>query len=120
MSGLNSENLTQKRPNRWGILTQARDSSKSSVLRGTVSSNATGECPDKFVVVSQGHLNSINREFQHWYNHERPHFARDHFPELHDSDHSWLSTMQIEHSVILSFVKLSSTFVTCASRTPLR
>ena len=35
------------------------------------------ECLDRFVVVSQSHLNLINREFQHWYNHKRPHSARD-------------------------------------------
>ncbi len=38
------------------------------------------ECLDKLVVVSQSHLNLINREFQHWYHHERPHSACDHFP----------------------------------------
>jgi putative transposase len=36
------------------------------------------ECLDKFVVINERHLNLINREFQWWYNHERPHSARDH------------------------------------------
>lgn len=35
------------------------------------------ECLDKFVVVNERHLNLINREFLYWYNHERPHSARD-------------------------------------------
>lgn len=35
---------------------------------------------NKFVVVSERHLNHINREFQHRYNHDRPHSARDHLP----------------------------------------
>lgn len=43
------------------------------------------ECLDKFVVVSERHLNVINREFQHWYNHERPHSARDFLPPACDS-----------------------------------
>lgn len=38
------------------------------------------ECLDKFVVVSHGHLNVLNREFQYWYNYERPHSARDFLP----------------------------------------
>ena len=38
------------------------------------------ECLDKFVVVNERHLNLINREFQWWYNHERPHSARNHLP----------------------------------------
>jgi putative transposase len=35
------------------------------------------ECLDSFMVVSESHLNLINREFQYWYNHKRPHSARD-------------------------------------------
>lgn len=35
---------------------------------------------DKFVVVNERHLNLINREFQGWYNYERPHSARDNLP----------------------------------------
>ena len=38
------------------------------------------ECLDKFVVVDERHLNLINREFQTWYNHERPHSTRDYLP----------------------------------------
>ena len=38
------------------------------------------ECLDKFVVVNEMHLNLINREFQSWYNYERPHSSRDHLP----------------------------------------
>lgn len=43
------------------------------------------ECLDKFVVVSESHLNLINREFQAWYNYERPHSAREHLPPGCDS-----------------------------------
>lgn len=35
------------------------------------------ECLDRFVVVSERHLNLINKEFKAWYNFERPHSARD-------------------------------------------
>ncbi len=38
------------------------------------------EVPDKFVVVAERHLNYIIREAIAWYNHERPHSARDHAP----------------------------------------
>src|SRR6185312_1838617 len=38
------------------------------------------ECLDKFVVVNQRHLNLINREFQAWFNYERPHSTRGHLP----------------------------------------
>ena len=38
------------------------------------------DCLDRFVVVSERHLNVINREFQHWYDHEGPHSARDYLP----------------------------------------
>jgi putative transposase len=43
------------------------------------------DCLDRFVVVSSPHLNLINREFQFWYNHERPHSARDFLPPGCDS-----------------------------------
>jgi putative transposase len=43
------------------------------------------ECLDKFVVVNEKHLNLITREFQGWYNHERPHSARDHLPPACES-----------------------------------
>lgn len=38
------------------------------------------ECIDKFVIVNDKHLNLITKEFQAWYNYERPHSARDHLP----------------------------------------
>ena len=38
------------------------------------------EVLDKFVVVAERHLNHITREAMTWYNHERPHSARDHLP----------------------------------------
>ena len=38
------------------------------------------ECLDRFVIVSERHLNVINREFQAWYNFDRPHSARDFLP----------------------------------------
>jgi len=72
--------------------TSALDASDTEIKRNTIASpnlRAHGErfiqtlqveCLDKFVVVSQGHLNLINRQFQHWYNYERPHSARDFLP----------------------------------------
>ena len=38
------------------------------------------ECLDRFVIVSERHLNVINREFQAWYNFDRPHSARYFLP----------------------------------------
>lgn len=38
------------------------------------------ECLDRFVIVSERHLNVINREFQAWYNFDRPHSAQDFLP----------------------------------------
>jgi len=43
------------------------------------------DCLDRFFVVSEWHLNVVNREFQHWYNHERPHSSRDFLPPACDS-----------------------------------
>jgi putative transposase len=38
------------------------------------------EALDRMVVVSERHLNFINRHLQDWYNSQRPHSARDHLP----------------------------------------
>ena len=35
---------------------------------------------DKFVIVAEGHLNHVNREWRLHYNRERPHEARGHLP----------------------------------------
>jgi len=40
------------------------------------------ECPDRFGVVAERHLNLLNREFQRWYNYERPHSAREYLPPV--------------------------------------
>ena len=38
------------------------------------------EALDRLVIVSERHLNFINRHLQDWYNNQRPHSARDHLP----------------------------------------
>jgi putative transposase len=38
------------------------------------------ECLDKFVIVAEGHLNHVNREWRLHYNRERPHEGRGHLP----------------------------------------
>lgn len=43
------------------------------------------ECLDKFVIVSERHLNVINGHFQAWYNFERPHSSRDFLPPATES-----------------------------------
>ena len=35
---------------------------------------------DKFVIVAEGHLNHVNREWRLHYNRERPHESRGHLP----------------------------------------
>ena len=57
------------------------------------------DCLDKFVVVSQEHLNLINREFQRWYNHERPHSARDHLPPGCESPPATRDTIRLNDVV---------------------
>ena len=57
------------------------------------------ECLDKFVVVSESHLNLINREFQAWYNYERPHAARDHLPPGLESPPQSTATIRLKDVV---------------------
>ena len=38
------------------------------------------ECLDQFIVISPRQLNVIGREFQTWYNYERPHWSVNHLP----------------------------------------
>ena len=42
------------------------------------------EALDGLLVVSEQHLNLINRDLQNWYNAHRPHSARDHLPPAWD------------------------------------
>ena len=57
------------------------------------------ECLDKFVVVNERHLNLIDREFQWWYNHERPHSARDHLPPGFESPPEEWATVKVDDVV---------------------
>ena len=43
------------------------------------------ECLDKFVIVTERHLNHVCRQFEAWYNTERPHEARGHLPPASES-----------------------------------
>ncbi len=57
------------------------------------------ECLDRFVIVSERHLNLINKEFQNWYNHLRPHSARDYLPPGCKSHPEPRSTIRINDVV---------------------
>ena len=57
------------------------------------------ECQDRFVIVSEPHLNVINREFQHWYNFLRPHSSRDFLPPACDSHPEPRHTIKINDVV---------------------
>ena len=75
------------------------------------------ECLDKFVAVNERHLNLINREFQWWYNHERPHSARDYLPPGFEAVSSeWVSASaaaavpaMVRFSATLKFARLVKT-----------
>jgi len=53
----------------------------------------------KFVVVNEKHLNLINREFQRWYNYERPHSSRDHLPPGCESPPAEWATVKLNDVV---------------------
>jgi putative transposase len=57
------------------------------------------ECLDRFVVVPERHLNVINREFQWWFNHERPHSARDFLPPACESPPEPCETIRLNDVV---------------------
>ena len=42
------------------------------------------ECLDHFVLLGEGHLNYLIHEYVDFYNHCRPHSARDHLPPCRD------------------------------------
>lgn len=44
------------------------------------------ECLDKFVIVAQRHLNHVCRQFEAWYNTERPHEACGHLPPAMEAE----------------------------------
>ncbi|MEW4490882.1 integrase core domain-containing protein [Thalassoglobus sp. JC818] len=44
------------------------------------------ECLNKFVIVAQRHLNYVCRQFEAWYNTERPHEACGHLPPAMETE----------------------------------
>jgi putative transposase len=87
------------------------ESSDAEVVRNTVGSpnlrahverviqTLQTECLDKFTIVSERHLNLINRELQLWYNFSRPHSARDFLPPAVDSHPEPCETIQLKNVV---------------------
>lgn len=59
----------------------------------------TFECLDRFVIVSERHLNVINQELQCWYNLERPHSSRDFLPPAADSPPEPQETIRVNDVV---------------------
>ena len=57
------------------------------------------ECLYKFLVMNEKHLNLINREFQSWYNFDRPHSARDHLPPGCESPPAEWATVKLNDVV---------------------